>query len=163
MHDNGNIKSGDTNQAFLLFVFSFSFLFTAFFSLVSSSFTLTPSSLASAFSNCSRSSAALRFSSGNAASFSFRAASWERACVGFEETLWCFAAFEVFAPPDPESRAENATEVSLDWGPADLGSGTRSWFCVVFFVRYACVGKIEITSPGLTCGYQTWPVHQVTS
>jgi len=64
-----------SSQDFLLFPFSFSFFFMAFFSLPSSSRTFTPSSRASAFSHFSLSSIVFLLSSGNAASFSLRAAS----------------------------------------------------------------------------------------
>lgn len=66
-------------QAFLLFVFSFSFRLADLFNRVSSSATLAPSIRAVAFSHFSRSSICLRFSSGRAASFSFRDVSCCRA------------------------------------------------------------------------------------
>ena len=68
-------KEKKTDQAFLLFCFSFSLRFTAFLSRASSSCTLTPSMRASAFSHFSLSWISLRFSSGSFSSFSFRAAS----------------------------------------------------------------------------------------
>lgn len=81
-------------QAFLLFVFSFSFLLTAFFNLVSSSRIFVPSRRASALSHFSFSSMDLRFSSDMVASFSLRAASCSRACEGSDVVLSRSAFFD---------------------------------------------------------------------
>jgi hypothetical protein len=117
----------DTHQVFLLLPFSFSFLLIAFFNFPSSSLTLTPSILASAFTHFSFSSIAFRVSSGNAANFSFRAVSWSKACDGFDETLSCCTFFPK-VDEDP-ARAENAIfvwEVGFD---VDGWSGTKSCAC----------------------------------
>ena len=81
-------------QAFLLFAFSFSFLLTAFFNLVSSSRIFVPSRRASALSHFSFSSMDLRFSSDMVASFSLRAASCSRACEGSDVVLSRSAFFD---------------------------------------------------------------------
>src|SRR5882762_1844893 len=115
-----------THQTFLLFPFSFSFLLTAFFSLPSSSFTFTPSILASALAHFSLSSIAFRFSSGNAASFSLRAASWSRAWDGLDEVFSCWTFFPVEVEPASAENVMLVWEVGCDvvgW------SGTSSCAC----------------------------------
>ena len=126
----------DTHHAFLLFSFSFSFRFTAFFSFFSSA--SSPPSSATAmpgfFAPLSRASAraqrffseiAARLSAGSASSLDFWACKWERRLVGLFET----AFFPLLLDPSMALKA-TAVSVRLEVEACACGGGecsTSSW------------------------------------
>ncbi len=116
-------SNSTTYHVVLLFAFSFSLRFAAFFSLSSSSWILTPSNLAPALAHFSFSSTAFRFSSGNDESFSLRADICCSACWGSAVVLKCCPVL------DSPATEEYATEVRWAWGPSscDALSATSSW------------------------------------
>jgi hypothetical protein len=109
-----------TYQTFLLFRCSFSFFFTAFFSLLSSSLILAPSNRASALFHFSCSSIAFRLSPGKSANFSFRDTSCSSACEGFDEVLNDCAPL-----PEEPGRFENVTYVKSTF--ESCLPDTRGW------------------------------------